>query len=404
MIWEEKMLRTRSQSYLRLNILKRSVISLDTFIIGVYLILSPIDYALGEIITSFSFINLIAIALILVRICKKDFWNSKPKDFLLIAVFYFYNVINILLFSDILMDAIFLLFGLCFFFVNSKEANETEIKFFRLCILLSIIVTIATCFFSFRFERSNSRFYLNFSRYVDPNYFTCGFIVLTAYLMHRINQKKTIILDILLLVCLFIIILASGSRGGLLANLGIVFVYLLFSKLKNIFLPVLLFVVIFYIALSFFKEYIPKWILERFEISAMLKDQGSGRVTIWYNYWNILKNGSLLKFIFGYGKKNQLTTYQYYFGTRKNPHNMFLGVFFNSGIIGLILLLFVLGYFSLISLKNKNLFSLSLIVGLVLSGLTLDMNVTRTFWIVLTIIFMVNFRMKKLKDEKNATI
>lgn len=45
-------------------------INIDTFFIGIFLLLSPIDYVLGDIITSFSFINIFAIVIIVIRLFK----------------------------------------------------------------------------------------------------------------------------------------------------------------------------------------------------------------------------------------------------------------------------------------------------------------------------------------------
>ena len=139
--------------------------------------------------------------------------------------------------------------------------------------------------------------------------------------------------------------LISAKRGALLAMVASLVIWM-YTDLrdqrnrKKIF-KVLLYIVIAVVACFAVEIVVEKLdldILRRMESLVNGEDSsGSGRTEIWSMYWDYLKNDSLLNSIFGRG----------YTATKRNPsliglgmgwaHNDFLQVFFDYGIVGLLL-------------------------------------------------------------------
>jgi O-antigen ligase len=187
--------------------------------------------------------------------------------------------------------------------------------------------------------------------------------------------------------------LISGKRGALLAMVVSLAIWMYTDlrdqrKRKKMF-KVLLYIVIAvaaFFAVEIVVEKLNLDILRRVEALVNGEDSGgNGRTKIWSIYWDYLKNDSLVNNIFGRG----------YTATKRNPsliglgmgwaHNDFLQVFFDYGIIGLLLFCSIVyklfaNYFSM--RKSGYRFHRQFLISLVifLFGCSMSMTTIQPQW------------------------
>lgn len=154
-----------------------------------------------------------------------------------------------------------------------------------------------------------------------------------------LEQKKKTSQGLLLIATFSIImgVITTGTRGALMAICVIFIVYMKFIK-KKISFGIMVLIAAFILILL-----IPEHVIEHVESSA--SDQGAGRVDIWMVGLKSLQNNWMT----GAGFNNFPNAYDkfvdywpYFHGLHRAPHNIFLGVLVELGVLGFILLTFSL--------------------------------------------------------------
>jgi O-antigen ligase len=201
-----------------------------------------------------------------------------------------------------------------------------------------------------------------------PTYFSLEFIMTS-------KNKHKIFYLISTLLFGFIIVL-SASRSGLI---GYIFVILSFftryiiisrSAHKLIF-SILIFLLIIFMGYIFSPEYF----VERVFNSGW--SSFGGRLPIWKSMLDTIYSNPL-KIFFGFGFNSSI----YYTYHGYVPHNLFLNILFEEGIIGLSL--YALFVFSMLQnmLKNNSGEIIPLFITLLIVSLTLQTDTYRPLWIV----------------------
>ena len=200
-------------------------IVLPSLIFSLYLILFPIDSALGELIGTISINNYIAIACLAVTLVfaiRRIIF--KFDNFTIIYLVYvIYQVFSIIkggyFFTN--RNIIFLFYNFMTIIFIHVQWTEREKNNFKNMIILSMIVACYIIFTNINFN-SSGRLYLSLGRNIDQNYLSANLIFGTAIITNSmIRAKKTIqrlifgALLIWILVCIFYL----GSRGSLFGNL-----------------------------------------------------------------------------------------------------------------------------------------------------------------------------------------
>ena len=170
----------------------------------------------------------------------------------------------------------------------------------------------------------------NFIKLMDPNFLTGLFVLPCIILFYRIIHYKQPKKDMLLLGILLLAILATGSRGGLLAVLlgcGIILMKdaSLKWKITMIILGISTFAVLSYFSVEN---------LSRFTAEGLEDGSNILRFHLWGVSWDIFMSNPL----FGRGANSMINLGMQY-GARINimVHNTFLEILTDYGILGFLL-------------------------------------------------------------------
>lgn len=361
------------------------------YILGLYLLLLPIDATLGNIIGSISIVNYIAVIYFVVRILslfQEKIRISALRKTRGPATYFIYFMITILWSSPLFLNNWYifsLIASFMFFFLASIDSySNQEIRLIKKIILISGLIVISVTIFGLDLG-AGKRFNLNIGRYMDPNYFSTGFILITAVLTDNILKKQNVKTSSVILVLLLFIILMTGSRGGLLANLSVIIVAFIFdkeNKFKNLFLALLL-LFAFIILYNYFQQLIPDWVLRRFTITEILQEGGSGRTRIWINNLSFIKDQSIFRILFGTGFSTFSAVSLQTMGTPNAAHSIYIQAIVEGGLVGLIILFGSIFSVSKYLLMTKNRLMFSAVIGAVVGGALLDIHISRFYWMIL---------------------
>lgn len=258
-----------------------------------------------------------------------------------------------------------------------------------------------------------------------------GMIIgLTFTLCLCLKNAKYKIINFIIFFISFINIIGSGSRAGVLGvilSLTIGVIFMRKELKKNILLclaPLILVIVISILNISTYKILINKFqtVFSQIAQTSNINDYqmqsiGSGRGYIWYNSIKLLKN----TFFIGYGPDTFATVFPRSDSSRKilrgvlidKPHNMYLQIAINTGIISLICVfcLFILYIVSSFKLYIKasfdnlyNILGLAIFVAFLSYIITAVFNdsvisVAPVFWVLLGIGISINLTIKSKVDE-----
>lgn len=370
--------------------LRKNKVRTRIYVLCLYLALLPIDATLGNILGSISIINYIAIIYILIR--SISLFREKIKVDVIrksrIPALYFLYFFTSISWSQPLPIGTWYIFSLLgaflvFLLASLDTYSDIEYKLMKKNIILSGLIVIVITYLSLDLS-SGARFNLNVGRYMDPNYFATGFILITAVLADNVLKKVNVKRNTLILVLIFLIIIMTGSRGGLLANLAVIIVSFVidkrseFKKLSLVLLLTLGFLILFY----FFQDIIPNWVLNRFTLNEVLSGGGSGRFRIWDSNISYFKEQSFLRVIFGTGFSTFSSVSLRTMGMPKVAHSIYVQSIVEGGLIGITLLMLM--FFSTLKrlwmTKNRAIFAA--VIGTMIGGIFLDIHVSRFFWVI----------------------
>ena len=184
------------------------------------------------------------------------------------------------------------------------------------------------------------------------------------------------------------LVLASGSRGGTLAAVvavgGAAVGCLLQNRIsiKTVLLPLLLISAIF-VTYLLAPYVLPQSVSERFQLQEIIDSQGTGRYRIWKDYLHIFANSSFWRQLIGYGnsvlvdlaQQQRLVTFHV-------AHNMFIEHLIGLGVVGLLLYLNMLWQFMRVTFRQKNIFALAVLGGLITLMLSTSFN-GKAYWNIL---------------------
>ncbi|MDA8156626.1 MAG: O-antigen ligase family protein [Actinomycetota bacterium] len=213
-------------------------------------------------------------------------------------------------------------------------------------------------------------------------------------------KKNKMVLKGLFLISSFIMffgIVVTGSRGGLFAGLVIMgfFIFYARNRLKSVIVTIILLLTAFSMTPQFFVN----------RINNSIASHASGRFDIWHvglksleKYW--LFGAGLDCFPYAYTKFVNYTPV--YMGLDRAPHNIFIGMFVELGIIGggLMIAALIMNYLSIGSKKWSNSMdhiTLKAAFAAIITGsLSQDVVWYKSFWLLWMIIIMY----RHISEEK----
>ncbi|KDE62662.1 O-antigen ligase family protein [Fusobacterium necrophorum] len=171
---------------------------------------------------------------------------------------------------------------------------------------------------------------------------------LCLYPLTLLNKK----LNKLSTFLLFVALLLSNKRAGLLAFILGIFLYVFFCKflkIRHIFIILFMGFALF-IGTELMMRKIELRIVKRISISAITKDKGSGRLDIYSELLKSYISSSKIEKLIGI-KRNKIVENT----GHKNAHNDFIEILYTKGIIGLILfsLIYIKLFWNIIEMKKE---------------------------------------------------
>lgn len=276
--------------------------------------------------------------------------------------------------------------------------SQDEIHYLKKCLIwASRITAVITLAFGGYLQ---GRLYLNGIVSEDPNYLCAYFIFgavmcITILLTAGIKRWNKILAIFELMLYLFII-LATGSRGGVFAVAASAILTLLFytdskgaislTQLKKIIICLCIFGTLLLVV-----NYLPQDIVMRFTMGAIKDSNGTGRFELWEDAVYAFKQSTLFRQLFGYGTGTVIDiTYLFPFHRNNVMHNIFVENLIEIGCVGLAVYIIYIGSFVYSSIRNKDLYSLAVIVGMIVMSFSTSLYTFKPYWNIMIFILCVS--------------
>ena len=221
-------------------------------------------------------------------------------------------------------------------------------------------------------------------------------IVISVYFIQNTNFLSKVLLIAADVFLLFLLILTGGRNAfiALVLSLTISILYLYRFKAKKIIKYTFMFLVLVTSTYYIIEATVGLEILDRFiDIRLLIEGDSSrataGRTDIWINYLNVINE----YVIFGSGFKSSSGI------VGESAHNIYITVLFETGIIGILLLLLFIQKLIMVSLKVKNTLSITILamsLALLLLGFGNDTLYYKYWWtgFLVFIILIDKFKME----------
>lgn len=213
-----------------------------------------------------------------------------------------------------------------------------------------------------------------------------------VFILLKQNYPKivNILLVVFLCVCL-VAILLTGSRTGLIIFLAVsIFGLVSFGK-KGILWAVLSIIFITPLILPFIPESNIERLLETQE--QVSEGDFTGRGYVWERGLTAFHSQNPIRMLLGVGYDQFQFLYNQNYGTFTAPHNTYLSVYVELGIIGFLIFLYILFYVfrKTITLcrSNRTLVYLGLFLPIIIAMVTLGLQTRRWLWIILFLIYKI---------------
>ena len=357
----------------------------STAVLTLYIAYLPISTALAGFITSSSIQSLIAVFYIMLSfveiiISRKIEFNKKLIP---IYIYFLYMISTGLWNREFALDWYSMQFIVTFLIIVSvsiRSYSDVELKLIGFALYSSIFIALISSLFSSFFH--GGRMYIEIYSLMDPNDFSSGLAIAFALCLIELLKKKKIILNAVCLLIVLGIVYLSGSRGGLLTMMCIIFVWILSIKgrakyivLTSIFVSAAAFLICAEMGIG------PSQI-SRFSVSALISGGGTGRSEIWKAAMEYFVTQSPLRMMFGNGLGSFADTVNYVAPGNDftyESHNMYINTLIEGGVSGLAFLISCFTVLYMHAFKRKNLLGILALTGFIITGISLDTQVYRTF-------------------------
>lgn len=234
----------------------------------------------------------------------------------------------------------------------------------------------------------------------DPNYLCCYLVFGIAITLQNFLDSKKKFVNFLEFAVYFSIVVATGSRGGLLAVISCILVILFsgtsYAGKQKIKLIAFLFIVA--VAFIMIIDVLPVSLEQRFSLETIISSGGTGRLTIWQTSISLFKAYSFAQKLFGSGT-GTITTYlnlQIYEGyvVKVAAHNIFIETLLELGIIGLLIYSSAIFSFTRKAMKFKDKFAFSIIVAMIVLSLTTSLHTFKPYFNIMLFIIICQYRIK----------
>ena len=387
----------------------RSNFKYSSLLLVLYIALLPISTALSNLVISSSIQSGIAIVYLFVSAVEILLSGQLKvnKGIFPVYLYFLYMIITGLWNSAFSLDWYSMQVMVTFFIIISvsvRDYSDVELKLIKLAFYGSICAAwVSSLFFSFF---RGGRMYIEISSLMDPNDFATGLAMAFALCLIELKQKRKIIFNSLCLLSLLAIVYFTGSRGGLLTMLVIIFIWVISLKGRKKFIVLGSIAVVAAALFTCAELGIGPSMLQRFSISSLIASGGTGRSDIWKAAIKFFVKQDSFHMLFGNGLGSFADTVKYVavgHDYRYESHNMFINILIEGGVVGLGLLVACFTSLYIYAIKNRNLFGVLAVTGFIISGISLDAQVYRTFAIAaaMAVIYRDNNMVLQNRDNKS---
>ena len=245
-------------------------------------------------------------------------------------------------------------------------------------------------------EYINGRFTLTGVIKEDPNQLCAYFAFGVVYALGALTYKnytlpKKIFAVVELLVYLYLV-LATGSRGGLIAIMSGAAVFLMFFKpeKKSYGIKRIIFITLLFVALFVMLDYLPQILQIRFTLDDVVESGASNRIDIWRQTLDLFANSNLFRQAFGYGTATIISCFQNFgYSSHHVSHNIFLETLVEIGIIGFAVYTIAIASFVKHAFRERDKFAFAVIVCMFVMSLSLSLYTFKPYFNIMLFIIML---------------
>lgn len=379
------------------------------FFVGIYMLLLPFEYIFSsEYGTINKYVGMLVIGSCLIGGSLRSTLKSSQIAIILMLLFGIFSGVwaissdywNEVFFTYIKNAMLFLAITQCDF--SKKQSgfilNMNVIGSLLLVVYLVVSPNVTVDPYSGRTMITTG------DNFFDPNYMAADVILPIGFLCgnfyNNLIKKKYIksILIAFLMIALFYVEILAGSRGALLAILGMLAtITLLNLKHRSIRKKIMFLLLIICIVAVVVLSVMPEQILERFSFGSISGDEdgGGGRLVLWRAAWNAIKDN----FVIGYGAGCAVPAVGLYHSVDRAAHSLYLSSILEFGIFATLL------YFAIYkevrtAYKKKLYGEVGITIGIMIASVFLDTLSTKFFWTFLIVLFMRNAVIDSSRDKK----
>lgn len=270
---------------------------------------------------------------------------------------------------------------------SSYDYNQTEIDWLKSMLIWSSRITVVAALFGGKYNEG--RLYFSGIISEDPNYL-CGYFLFgvadCVAVLFQTQRGQHKLLRLLELAVYMYTVLATGSRGGAIAVAGTVLsaIFMVVIRQKHnlrVFISRIATVLVLVLAFIFVTNYVSSDLLSRFSVENVTESNAAGRFDIWSDTINTYVNAEIGRQIGGFGGATSLeVSKQMNFYRTGVSHNAFLSNLIELGGVGILLYLIYLFVFVRYSFKQKDTFSLAIMVGMIALAMSTSITSFKPFW------------------------
>ena len=307
----------------------------------------------------------------------------------LLLIVLFSNIINVVPESPELLEYNFLRLLLITIILSKLLNNSNDIILMEWSFVIITFILSISGFIFYKDFVTNTVVQHDFERFYwdDPNYLGCVLSIGMIISFHNLIDFRSFNrISIIIFLATFIFGLINlglfASRGAFL-TLAIPILYILYKKtnsFKSLSFTIIIIGILVFVFLSLF---VFKSVINRFTEDSVTT--GSGRTVIWRESLELFAHSDLTTLLFGGGSGFSYQICGKAFGrTIESPHNNYLEILYNYGVIGLTIFISLLIHW--FKCYSKNILAVSLILVLVVSSLTLSPLMYLPFWSLIILI------------------
>lgn len=273
---------------------------------------------------------------------------------------------------------------------SSYTYTKSEIAFLKRCLInssrLSAAVLLGTGSYA------EGRLLLSGLIKEDPNYlcayFMFGIAACILRILDKAVQRKGKFYAAAELIIYIYIIFSTGSRGGLFAIAVVVMtIILLDGGISSNIERKLLILALMAVAIAFVTMLLPENVVNRFTREAIVESNGTGRYDLWESAWGTFKKSGFFREMFGYGTAAARAIIRRFSSLPNSVyHNVFVDNLVEIGIVGLTCYLIHIGSFVVLAWKKKDIFSISIILGMIVLSFSTSIYTFKPYWNIMLFI------------------